>query len=425
MISPVKILRVISHYAPAWQYGGSVRFSYDLDAALTDRGCDITVYTSDQIHERRRSPTRQQHLNGIDVHRFPNPWNYLASQASWLGLHPTGLERALHGNAGSFDLIHVTEARGPHVNWAFAAARAAGVPVAWSPLGALADGVGIRRPYRRVYDIVHDTPRLVRAARVLVAQSAHEAGVFEHFGAQSSQVRIIGLGVDGRSFRELPIRGQFRHALGIEPEHPMVLFLGRLHPTKGLDVLLRASAIVKRTYPDLQVVLIGWDQGALRNVRRVCHSLGLDDAVRILPPAFEVARIQAYVDADVFAVSANTYEETSLAAMEAVASGTPCVLTRQCEIPGLEAAGGGLVTDCDPQAFATGLLTVLSDRSPRVAGLGRTTLDPGIANLRACCGCVRGPVSSDRGRPGAAVAGFVREAKPVLFRSADAAPEKC
>ena len=278
-------------------------------------------------------------------------------------MYPTGLERALHENAGGFDLIHVTEARGPHVNWAFAAARAAGVPVAWSPLGALADGVGVRRPYRRLYDIVHNTPRLVRAARVLMAQSAHEAKVFERFGAQSSQVQIIGLGVDGRSFRELPMPGQFRHAFGIEPEHPMVLFLGRLHPTKGLDVLLRASAIVKRTYPDLQVVLIGWDQGALRNVRRVCRALGLEDAVRILPPAFEVARIQAYVDADVFAVSANTYEETSLAAMEAVASGTPCVLTRQCEIPGLEATGGGVVTDCDPQAFAAGLLTVLSDRS--------------------------------------------------------------
>lgn len=361
--SPIRILRVIPRYAPAWQYGGSVRFSYDLDAALIDRGCDITVYTSDQIDERRRSPTRQQRLHGIDVHRFPNPWNYLAGRAPWLGLYPVGLDHALHENAGRFDLVHVTEARGPHARWAFAAARAAGVPVAWSPLGALADGVGIRRPYRRMYDVVHDTPRLVTEARVLIAQSAHEAQVFERFGAQSSQIRIIGLGVDARWFHDLPARGQFRHALGIEPEHPMVLFIGRLHPTKGLDVLLRASAIVKRTYPNLQVVLIGWDQGALRNVRRVCRALSLEDTVRILPPAFEIARIQAYVDADVFAISANTYEETSLAAMEAVASGTPCVLTRQCEIPGLEAAGGGLVTDCDPEAFAAGLLTVLSDRN--------------------------------------------------------------
>ena len=367
--SPIRILRVISRYIPAWRYGGLVRFSYDLDAALTDRGFTITVYTSDQIDERRRSPTRLERLNAIDVYRFPNPWNYVASQAGWLGFYPVGLERALHENAGRFDLIHVTEARGPHVRWAFAAARAAGVPIAWSPLGALADGVGIRRPYRHVYDIVHDTPRLVSEARVLIAQSAHEAEVFERLGAQPSQIRIISLGVDGRWFHDLPARGQFRHEIGIEPQHPMILFIGRWHPTKGLDVLLQASAIVKRTYPHLQVVLIGWDHGALRTVKRLCRTLDLEDAVRLLPPAFEVARIQAYVDADVFAVAANTYEETSLAAMEALAAGTPCVLTTQCEVPGTEVVGGGRVTECNPTSFAAGLVAVLSDPHRRARAL--------------------------------------------------------
>ena len=286
----------------------------------------------------------------------------MANAAGWLGFYPFGLRRALYETVGRFDLVHVTEARGPHVRWAFAAARATGGRVVWSPLGALADGVGIRKPYRRMYDVIHDTARLITEARVLIAQSPHEAGVFKTFGAPASRISTIGLGVDGRSFRDLPARGQFRRALGIEPGHPMVLFVGRLHPTKGLDVLLKASALVRHTYPHLQVVLIGWDHGALRTVRRVTRALGLEDVVRILPPAFEADRIQAYVDADVFAVAATTYEETSLAAMEAVASGTPCVLTRQCEIPGLEAAGGGLVTDCDPESFAAGLRAVLSDR---------------------------------------------------------------
>lgn len=382
---PIRILRVIPRYAPAWRYGGSVRFSYDLDAALIERGFRVTVYTSDQIDEHHRSPNRYERLNGVDIRRFPNPSNYLASQAAWLGLYPLGLRRALRDTVGRFDLVHVAEARGAHARWAFAAARASGVPVAWSPLGGLAPGVGIRKPYRRGYDIVHDTSRLVREARVLIAQSAHEAGVFEALGATRSQISTIGLGVDARWFRTLPGRGQFRHAVGIEPDHPVVLFVGRLHPTKGLDVLLKACAIARRTYPLLQVVLIGWDHGALRTVRRVCRSMRLEDAVRVLPPAFEVARIQAYVDADVFAVAATTYEETSLAAMEAVASGTPCVLTRQCEVPGLEAAGGGVVTDCNPEAFAAGLLAVLSDRdrAARAPSARRAILASQTAEHRA------------------------------------------
>ncbi len=366
---PIRILRVIPRYAPAWHYGGSVRFSYDLDVALTARGCQMTVYTSDQLDTHRRLPDRREQVTGIDVHRFPNPWNALASRAPWLGLYLMGLERALYENAGCFDLMHVTESRGAHARWAFAAARATGVPIVWSPLGTLADGLGVRRPYRRAYVVVHTTRRLVREARVLVAQSNHEASVFARHGARSSQVRVIGLGVDARWFRPLPARGHLRHSLGIDPEHPMILFIGRLHPNKGLDILLEAAAIARRTHPNLQVVLIGWDHGALRTVRRLCRSLSLVDAVRILPPEFEIARVQAYVDADVFAVAATHYEETSLAAMEALAAGTPCVLTRQCEVPGLHAVGGGRVTDCTPESFAAGLVAVLSDPRRKVRAL--------------------------------------------------------
>ena len=192
MNRPIRLLRVIPRYAPAWRYGGSVRFSYDLDTALVERGFHVTVYTTDQIDEHHRSDDRRERLHGIDIHRFANPWNYLASQAPWLGLYPVGLRSALNRTIADFDLVHVTEARGAHARWTFAAARGSGVPVVWSPLGGLAPGVGIRKPYRRGYDFVHDTSRLVREARVLIAQSTHEAGVFEALGAAPSAVPRSG-----------------------------------------------------------------------------------------------------------------------------------------------------------------------------------------------------------------------------------------
>lgn len=374
--SPVHILRVAPRYAPAWRYGGSITFSFDLDAALVARGCAITVFTSDQIDAHTRAAGRLEHLRGIDIERFPNPWNYLASQASWLGLYPRGLRAALRERAGAVDVIHVTEARGPHARWAFAAARTAGVPVVWSPLSGLAEGVGVRRPYRRLYDLRYATRRLVAEARFVVAQSPHEAMVVERLGARASQVRVIGLGVDARRFRVLPAPGAFRRAVGIAPGRPLVLFMGRFHPTKGLDVLLRAIAMTRRTCPDVAAVLVGWDHGALRTVHRLRRQLGLEEAVRVVPPVFEEAAVKAYVDADVFALAATIYEETSLAAMEALAAGTPCVLTRQCEVLGLESMGGGRVTACAPEPFAAGLLAVLNDplRRERAQGARQTVL---------------------------------------------------
>src|SRR5687768_10475552 len=100
MSVPCRILRVIPRYAPAWRYGGSVRFSVDLDTALANRGFTITVYTSDQIDHHERSPLRFERIGNIDVHRFPNPFNYVASQAAWLGLYPIGLRRTLMETVG-------------------------------------------------------------------------------------------------------------------------------------------------------------------------------------------------------------------------------------------------------------------------------------------------------------------------------------
>jgi len=367
--SPLTILRVIPRYAPAWSFGGGVRVSYDLDRALLQRGFAVTVCTSDQIDERRHASTLHDNLEGIQIHRFPNPSTYLASRVPWMAYYPVGLRPALIEQARHCDLMHVAEARGPHVSWAFAAARAAGVPVVWSPLGGLADGVGMRQPYRRAYDILHRTRRCIGEARVLVAQSPHEAALLARLGAPAAQVRVIGLGVDARRFQELPPRGGFRRTAGIDPDRPLVLFMGRFHPTKGLDVLLKAVALARRTHPDLVAALVGWDHGSLRTVTRLTRSLGLKQVVTIAPPAFGPAAVQAYVDADVFAVAATLYEETSLAAMEALASGTPCVLTRQCEVPGLQALGAGVVTECEPEPFAAGLVSLLSNPRRRLLGL--------------------------------------------------------
>jgi len=366
---PIRIMRVIPRYAPAWQYGGGVRFSCDLDAALADRDFAITVYTSDQIDGRRRTRRVEDAIGRIRIRRFRNLSNRLASSVQWLCYHPIGLRRALLDDAPRFDVIHVAESRGPHVRWAFAAARAGRVPIVWSPLGGLADGVGIRRPYRRIHDVVFGTRTMVKDANRLIAQSDHETAVLQQLGADPSQIARIGLGIDTRRFRDLPTRGKFRNALGIGPERPLVLFVGRFHPSKGLDVLVRAAAIAKRTTSNLALVLVGWDHGSLRDIRRLAGLLGLDDTLAIVPPMFGPDSIQAYIDADLFAMVPPIYEETSLAAMEALASGIPCVLTHQCAVPGFENTGAVTATACHPEEVAAAIAASLADPERRVRAL--------------------------------------------------------
>jgi glycosyltransferase involved in cell wall biosynthesis len=82
-------------------------------------------------------------------------------------------------------------------------------------------------------------------------------------------------------------------------------------------------------------------------------------------PLLGKERMLAYVDADVFALSPRVFEETSLAALEAAACGVPTVLTRECEIPGLVEAGGGLVVGRSESALAAGMESLLEHPNSR------------------------------------------------------------
>ena len=65
--------------------------------------------------------------------------------------------------------------------------------------------------------------------------------------------------------------------------------------------------------------------------------------MRFAGPLYGSDRFTAYGDADVFCLTPRHWEETSVAALEAAACGTPVVVTEQSEIPGLDASGGGFV----------------------------------------------------------------------------------
>src|SRR5205814_2010926 len=107
-------------------------------------------------------------------------------------------------------------------------------------------------------------------------------------------------GVDLRPFEDLPPRAD------LEREHPelsgkfVLLFLGRLHAKKGLDLLAQAFAAVRRDHPELHLLLAGIDDGALGPFSEQAAALGLADHITYLGHvAGEPAR-RAWGSADAF-----------------------------------------------------------------------------------------------------------------------------
>lgn len=334
--------------------------TYELARTWVAHGHEVTVFTSDQSSDDERFENLQDTLDGILIRRFRVPRGRLAAKYPFLFFRPAGLAAALGEYGRTYDVVHVAESRGPHNRWVDHHVASQGVPVVWSAYGGLASGRGVRQFYRAAHDVVFNTARCVRQARGLIAQTNHEAEAYRSFGADPARIRLIPLCVRWEDFATLPTRGRFREKIGIKADQKLILFLGRIHATKGLQVLIPAFAEVARRDPLVHLAIVGWDHGFVGEARRMVAELGLTARIHFAGALYEKERFNAYVDADIFTLTPGTYEETSLAALEACACGIGCVLTRQCEIPHLESASAGRIVNYEAAAVVGAMMEGLS-----------------------------------------------------------------
>ncbi|HEU5372043.1 MAG TPA: glycosyltransferase [Gaiellaceae bacterium] len=341
----MRILQVVSYYAPAWAYGGPPRVMADFATGLVARGHEVTVLTTDVLDESSRARPARETLDGVRVERFRNVSNALA----WRNKKyiAPALVAATARRIGEFDVVHATDARTLATATAYLAARAASVPFVLSAHGSLPGSVGLRGAVKQAYDGVLVRPMLERAA-LLLAQTDHEARLYSEAGGRESNIRLLPLPFDLAAVPAALEPGFLRARAGVGADAPLVLFLGRIHWLKGLDLLAEAVA------DEAELVVVGRDDGAWADI----HARW--PRTRFVGPLYGAERFAAYADADVFAITPRHWEETSVASLEAAACGTAVLVTEQAEIPGLAAAGGGLVVAADVGAIRDGLRRVLA-----------------------------------------------------------------
>jgi D-inositol-3-phosphate glycosyltransferase len=199
--------------------------------------------------------------------------------------------------------------------------------------------------------------------------SQHEAEQLRRlYGLPPSRLRLIPCGVDLALFTPGSDRERRAARQDLSPDGlPTLLFVGRLDPIKGIDLLLESVARM-RTRARL-VVVGGNPQGGDPEVDRLrshAADLGIGERVDFpgAAPQSELSRYYRGVDA---LVVASRYESFGLVAVEALACGTPVVAARVGGLPSIVRDGenGILVPWRCPDAFAESLDTLLADERLR------------------------------------------------------------
>jgi glycosyltransferase involved in cell wall biosynthesis len=365
--APLRILHVIASMAS--EQGGPPVVCAGLTSALAARGHEVTIATLAEPGE-----TAVAVGPGVKLRAFGTGSNkrYAASPV---------LDQWLEQNVAAFDIVHI------HSIWlfpTFAAARAC-----WRA----------RKPYVVVLHgmlerfSVHHRSRLVKTAYWYFRERRVESRAAALHCLNHSEIRkavpwirdlpkfVMPNGIHAADVAALPARGGFRAAHPEWASRPLVLFLSRLHPKKGLDRLLPAwKRLAEAGGPlaEARLLVAGAGEAAyVASLKQMVADLGLGEQVAFLGQLTGRAKWQALVDSDVFVLPSHQ-EGFSMAITEALAAGCVPVVTEECNFdelapPAPQGARGVIIRDGDMGAFVRAVADLLQegDRRRAMADAGR------------------------------------------------------
>lgn len=301
---------------------------------------------SSKLTEHGEANLARLRAAGVEVRLVPDPGigGYVGAR-----LDPLVADADVVHLHGSWDPLLLALAR---------SARSLGVPYVVCPHGTLAPRFLAQRRLKKWLAMRLGVRRMLDGAAFLHVLNERERDDVALLGL-AAQSRIVANGIDLGECGSRPARGPFRSRLALG-EAPMVLFLSRLHPGKGLDLLVPAFKSVLGRFPDARLVIAGPDYGAKDHVMGLIRDLGVGGSVHLVGPLFGQDKWQALADADAF-VLPSRYEGFSVAVLEAMACGLPTVMTTTCHFPEAARAGAALETECSPEDLADAISQLLSD----------------------------------------------------------------
>ncbi len=359
---PLKILHVSPSYFPAFQFGGPIQSVQLLNRALRRQGVEVDVFTTNAgLESRADIPVNQwQRVEGVPVKYFPYQGyiHYNFSIPLW---------QELHKRVKEYDLVHITAVWNFPVLAAARACQRAGVPYIVSPRGTLypetiaLKSASLKKGYYRLFARQY----LNRAAAIHFTAQDERLRVMDYLKLSSRAVVIpngLELDEEGSALAGQP-GGQLPPAL---VGKRYLLFLGRLHPKKGLDVLIKAFGAVHRQFSDVYLVIAGPDEdGYGQVIRQQIAGAGLEKNVLFTGMLTGDAKLAVLQRAELFVLSSYS-ENFGMSVVEAMAAGIPVVISRAVGISAeVEKLRAGVVTEVTPESVAAAVLTLLADPTAR------------------------------------------------------------
>ncbi|HIH61093.1 MAG TPA: glycosyltransferase [Methanobacteriales archaeon] len=352
----MRILHVCPYFKPSWEGGGPPRFVYELASQQIAMGHDVTVYTTDGFKRRVKiEKNRSVDVDGIRTYYFRNLSMYLTANFN-LPL-PYYLPVVAAKELKSFDIVHIHEHRTFLAAVIYLLATRYNIPYIVQPHGSAPRM--IKAWQKRLFDTLVGN-RIIYNAKRIIASSKIESQYYKKVYPKLNE-KIIARLPNPVNIPKTPPEGSFRKKWGLKDDQ-IVLYLGRIHERKGLDLLVRAFNQIKDD--KLKLVIAGPDDHYLKRLKELISDLGLGDRIILTGPLYGLEKFEVLVDADVFVLpSSSEYESFGMAAAEAIACGTPVVVTSNCGVSEWIDSTAGLIVEAGEKSIKDAITKILKSGS--------------------------------------------------------------
>lgn len=341
----IKAFHVLGYLAP--RYGGPSKSSVSLGQAM-EKYCVSASWWATATREEQQELA---HL-GEQAHLFPPRFPHF-----WYRSPP--LARALETAIDETDILHLHQVWDYPLYAAARLARQRGKPYVVSPRGIFNHPWRYAGLKKQLYLRLIALPFL-NAASVIHAVVPAELSGFRQVGIKAPYV-VIPNGINPGEFEKMPHPNYAEDLWPLLKGRKVVLFLGRLSPEKGLDVLVGSWRFVAKEEPSAFLVLAGPDnKGYGATIKMLAGKCDLDKKVLFTGMVQGKEKRALLGRADLLVLP--SYSETiGMVVLEALASVKPCVITTGCNFPEVQEVGAGYVVPTgDKAALSNALLKMLA-----------------------------------------------------------------
>ena len=340
-------------------HGGPPAIVARLSAAQARLGHDVTVLTTFDPPEV--AGAIQRAFGHIEA--FGSVAQRCVGARSVLSRFGVATHQRMAATLNAAELVHIHAIWDPLLMRGMRHCRRRQIPLCVTPHGLLTRYSMSNRALKKKLVLALGWSRALNGADLLHCLTDDERADVRALGL-TSPLAVLANAVDPREFVERDYSRELAAALPAHASRRFVLSLGRLHATKGLDILCEAFARIAAVQPDVDLVIAGPDFGYEPRLRAHIEQLGLSSRVHVVGPVFARSKV-ALLRAALCLCQPSRQEGFSMTILEALACRVPVVISTECHFPQIQTEGAGFVVPLDAGATAQALLTLLGNEQVR------------------------------------------------------------